>query len=153
MENRNPRSTAKVAGHPIHPMTVMFPIVLFVGVLAADILFVVGGNFFWTTAGVAALALGLLGAAIAAVFGLVDYLGDHRVRRLPAATHHLAANIVVVALEAGNLALRFNSGPGAVMPAGIALSALAVLVLGYSGWKGASLVYEHGVGVDAHPPA
>jgi uncharacterized membrane protein len=148
MDSPNPRSTAKIAGHPIHPMTVMFPVVLFVGVLAADIVFLVGGNLFWTTVGVAGLALGLLAAVIAAVFGLIDYLGDHRVRALPAATHHLAANVVVVALEAGNLAMRFNAGPGSVVPGGIALSALAVLVLGYSGWKGASLVYEHGVGVD-----
>lgn len=33
----NPRSTASIAGHPIHPMLVAFPIAFFVATLACDI--------------------------------------------------------------------------------------------------------------------
>jgi uncharacterized membrane protein len=35
----NPRSTASIAGHPIHPMLVPFPIAFFVGAFVTDLLF------------------------------------------------------------------------------------------------------------------
>lgn len=148
MADINPRSTAKIRGHPVHPMTVMFPVVLFIGTLVCDIAFAATGDLFWATLGIMALGLGILTAAIAAVFGFVDYFGDRRVRALPAASHHMVGNVFVVALQTGNFLLRFSGGPDAVVPAGLALSGLAFLILGYSGWKGATLVYEHGVGVD-----
>lgn len=148
MDGSNPRSTARIGGHPIHPMTVMFPVVLFIGTLACDIAFAVTGDLFWATLGLLALALGILSAVVAALFGFIDYFGDRRVRALPSATHHMVGNVFAVAIETGNFVFRFNGGPDAVVPTGLALSALAVLILGYSGWKGATLVYEHGVGVN-----
>src|SRR4051794_10158368 len=33
----HPHSTAKIGGHPIHPMLIPFPIVCFIGVLVTDI--------------------------------------------------------------------------------------------------------------------
>lgn len=148
MDHRNPRSTAKIGGHPIHPMMVMFPVVLFIGAWACDILFALSGDLFWATLGILSLGLGIVTAALAAVFGLVDYFGDARVRALPSASHHMVGNVILVAVQIGNFAWRFIGGPDAVVPVGLALSTLAVLILGYSGWKGATLVYEHGVGVD-----
>lgn len=148
MDGPNPRSTARIGGHPIHPMSVMFPVVLFIGTLVFDIAFAVTRDLFWATVGLLALALGLLSAAVAALFGFIDYFGDRRIRALPSATHHMVGNVFLVALETGNFVLRFNGGPDALLPTGVALSALAVLILGYSGWKGATLVYAHGVGVD-----
>lgn len=148
MDNSNPRSTAKIAGHPVHPMTVMFPVVLFIGVLVCDILYVAIGDPFWAALGILALGLGILTAAVAALFGFIDYFGDVRVRALPAASHHMVGNVFVVAIQIGNFILRFNGGPDTVWPLGLGLSTIAFLILGYSGWKGATLVYEHGVGVD-----
>lgn len=148
MDETNPRSTAKIAGHPIHPMTVMFPVVLFIGTFACDVAFALTGDLFWATLGILALALGLLTAAIAAVFGFIDYFGDRRVRALPSASHHMVGNVLLVALQAGNFLLRFTAGPEVIVPTGLVLSTIAFLLLGFSGWKGATLVYEHGVGVD-----
>lgn len=148
MDNGNPRSTAKIAGHPLHPMTVMFPVVLFLGAWACDILFWLSGELFWATLGLLSLGLGILTAAVAAVFGLIDYFGDARVRAIPSANHHMVGNVLVTAIEIGNWVWRYSGGPDAIVPTGLILSTLAVLLLGYSGWKGATLVYEHGVGVD-----
>jgi uncharacterized membrane protein len=39
MREDNPQSTAKIAGHPIHPMLVPFPIAFFVAALFCDIVF------------------------------------------------------------------------------------------------------------------
>ena len=38
-ESRNPSSTAKVAGHPLHPMIVPFPIAFFFSTLITDLLY------------------------------------------------------------------------------------------------------------------
>lgn len=35
----NPRSTASIAGHPIHPMLIPFPIAFFVATLVCDLAF------------------------------------------------------------------------------------------------------------------
>ena len=37
MPNENPRSTARIGGHPIHAMLVPIPIACFVGTLVTDI--------------------------------------------------------------------------------------------------------------------
>jgi uncharacterized membrane protein len=149
MEHDHPRSTARIAGHPIHPMTVMFPVVLFIGTLAFDILFAASGELTWATFGLLSLGLGIVTAAIAAIFGLIDYLGDPRIRALKAANRHLITNVVLVLVELLNWSWRFTGGPSEIVPTGLIISAIAVLLLGYSGWKGATLVYEHGVGVDS----
>jgi uncharacterized membrane protein len=46
----NPRSTAKIAGHPIHPMIIPFPVAFFVSTFLADIAFVQTGNTLWVQA-------------------------------------------------------------------------------------------------------
>lgn len=148
MDETTPRSTAKIAGHPVHPMTVMFPVVLFIGTFACDVAFALTGDLFWATLGILALAFGLLTAAVAALFGFIDYFGDRRVRALPSASHHMVGNVLLVALQSGNFLLRFTAGPEVIVPTGLILSTIAFLILGYSGWKGATLVYDHGVGVD-----
>jgi uncharacterized membrane protein len=35
----NPRSTASIAGHPIHPMLIPFPVAFFVATLVCDVVF------------------------------------------------------------------------------------------------------------------
>jgi uncharacterized membrane protein len=149
MDSGNPRSTAKIAGHPIHPMLVMFPVVLLIAVLVFDIMFAATGNYYWTSFGLVALALGIVTALFAAVFGLIDYFGDRQVRALRSANRHLLANLAVVTIAIANLLWRYTGGPEWILDIGIILSAATVLLLGYSGWKGATLVYKHGVGVDS----
>ena len=46
----NPRSTAKIAGHPIHPMLIPFPIVFFVSTFVTDLVFLSTGAPGWATA-------------------------------------------------------------------------------------------------------
>ena len=85
-------------------------------------------------------------AALAAVAGLADFLGDDRIRRLGDALKHMLANVTAVVLELVNLILRLRD-PGFIDSTGIYLSGIVVLILIYSGWKGGDLVFRHGVGV------
>ena len=64
----NPRSTASIAGHPIHPMLVAFPIAFFVATLACDITFWRIGDAYWATTGQLVLSAGLVMAALALPF-------------------------------------------------------------------------------------
>lgn len=147
MANPNPRTTAKIAGHPIHPMLIPFPIAFFVGTLVVDIVFSQNPDPFWSTAGRWLLGAGLVMAALAALAGLTDFAGEQRIRQLSAAWHHLVGNVTVVVIELVNLWQRLERGDEFVLPTGLTLSAFAVLLLLYNGWRGWEMVYRHRVGV------
>lgn len=141
----HPHSTARIGTHPIHPMLVPFPIVCFIGVLVTDIVFLRNHDPGWATASRYLLAIGLVMAALAAVAGLTDFLGDKRIQGADAIKHMLA-NVTAVVLQVVNLALRWH-GNAQIPRVGIILSVLVVLILLYSGWKGGDLVFRHGIGV------
>ena len=147
MYGNNPRSTAQIAGHPLHPMLIPFPIVSFVGALVTDVMYLTTSEGGWATASNWLLGIGLVTAALAAATGMADYMGDDRVRKIGAATRHMIANVVVVTIEPINLAVRLLDDNPAVPQLGLWLSIAAVLILLYSGWLGGELVYRHRVGV------
>lgn len=147
MYGNNPRSTAQIAGHPIHPLLIPFPIVSFIGALVTDVMFLVTREGGWATASNWLLGIGLGTALLAAAAGMTDYLGDERVKKIGAATRHMIANIVVVTIEAINLVVRLTGGVDEIGSLGVWLSLAAVVLLAYSGWLGGELVYRHRVGV------
>ncbi len=153
MTASNPRSTAKIAGHPIHPMVVPFPIVFFVSALVADLVFISNGEPGWATASMWLLGAGLITAALAAVTGLTDFVGDARVRSLGDARMHMIGNVTAVVLEAVNLFLRYTGGAEVIGSTGVILSGAAVLLLLFTGWKGGELVFRHRIGVADTDPA
>ena len=145
--HEHPHSTARIAGHPIHPILIPFPIVCFVGTLVTDIVYSRNLDAGWATASHWLLAIGLGTAVLAALAGLTDYLGDQRLRSLGDALKHMLANVTAVVLEAVNFALRLDNADF-IRSTGVWISAVVVLILLYSGWKGGDLVYRHGVGVE-----
>lgn len=147
MYGNNPRSTAQIGGHPLHPMLIPLPITTFLGALATDIAYLVTGEQGWATASNWLLGAGLVTAALAAATGFTDYMGDDRVRKIGAATRHMVANVAVVTIEAINLTIRLTDGTDDMPATGPWLSAAAAVILGYSGWLGGELVYRHRVGV------
>jgi uncharacterized membrane protein len=142
----HPRSTARIGGHPIHPMLVSFPIVCFVLNFVADVIYIQNRSPGWATATHWLLAIGLGFAALAAVAGLTDFLGDKRIQTADAVKHMLA-NVTAVVIELINLILRLNN-PEFIPRTGVILSAVVVLILLYSGWKGGDLVFRQGIGVE-----
>ena len=150
MDGRNPRSTASIGGHPLHPMIIPFPIVCFVGTLVADIFYVSNHVQGWATASNWLLGFGIGFAALAAVTGLTDYMGDEHIRRLGVALRHMLANVTAVVLEVVNFVIRL-SDQSKIDSIGIILSAVTVVVLVYSGWLGGEMVYRHRVAVLDRP--
>ena len=139
------RNTAAIKGHPLHPLLVPIPIALFVAALVTDLAFIVDGSNGWAIASRWLLAGGLAGGALAAFAGFIDFVGNARIREIRDAWLHLFANLAVVVIEAVNLVLRLPD-PEVAASYGVLLSAAAVLVLAFSGWKGGELVFRHGVG-------
>jgi uncharacterized membrane protein len=143
----NPRSTAKIAGHPIHPMLIPFPIAFFVSTLACDVAFWVSRNDLWVTATIWLLGAGLIMAALAALAGLTDVIGDPQIRGLNDAWLHAGGNVVAVLIELYNFFSRYEHGSTAVLPTGFILSLIVVVILLFTGWKGWEMVYRYRVGV------
>jgi uncharacterized membrane protein len=143
----NPHSTAKVAGHPLHPMIVPFPIAFFVSTLVTDLIYLDTGRAGFADASTWLLGAGIAMGLLAAVLGLTDFLGDARVRSLRHAWWHMIGNVVVVGLEAVNLGLRVMRGPEDVAGAAVTLSGIVVVLLLFTGWMGWELVYRHHVGI------
>lgn len=143
-------SRASIAGHPIHPMLVVFPIGLFVFSFICDLVYLGTQNALWRDIAYYAMAGGILGGLAAAVPGLIDFLSitDNGVRRIGAA--HMVINISVIILYAVNLWIRGTPSSPTVS---IWLSGLSVALLAVSAWLGGEMVYVHGVGVGSEPEA
>jgi uncharacterized membrane protein len=147
MATNYPRTTAQIAGHPIHPMLVPFPIVLFIGTLVCDLVFWRTGNRDWADATPWLLAFGITFAGAAAVAGVIEFLGDRRIPRLHGAWWHAGGNAVIVVLETVNLWLRCENEVDIILPTGLVLSLVSVGLLLVTGWIGGRLVYRYRVGV------
>jgi uncharacterized membrane protein len=125
-------------------MLIPFPIVCFILTFVVDILYV-QGNTGLAHASNWLLGIGLVFAALAAVAGLTDFLGEKRIQGSDA-IKHASANVLAVVLELANLLLRYKN-PDFIASTGVYVSGAVVLILLYSGWKGGDLVYKHGMGV------
>ena len=140
-------SRASIAGHPIHPMLVPIPIGLFVFSLVADIAVWLGQDGAWPEVAFYCIGGGIVGALIAALFGLIDLTGlrsDKPTFRV--GLMHMAVNLVVVGLYVFNFGMRWDehaAGGGAPM----LLSFVAIALLLVSGWLGGHMVYVRGVAV------
>lgn len=148
--HENPRSTATIGGHPIHPMLIPFPIACLVGAFVTDLLFLAYGDPGFASASKWLIGFGIGTALLAATFGLIDFMGDDRIRRLGHALQHMIANVTAVVVSIVNFAIRLR-GDEDVLSLGIFLSGAVVLILIFSGWRGGDLVYHHKVGVHDHP--
>ena len=114
----SPRSTAKVLGHPIHPMLVPIPIACFVLTLVTDLAYWKTANMQWANMSAWLLAVGLFASVLAALAGVIDFF------------------------------IHSRDAYTSVVPTGLLLSALVVAILLVTGWNGWEMVYRHGVGVD-----
>jgi uncharacterized membrane protein len=148
---RNPASTANIAGHPLHPILITLPIGLFIGTFLFDIVFWQTGRDVFATAALWLLGAGLVGAALAAVTGLVDFFGDERIRNLSDAWQHAIGNVIMVLIQLFSFYQRYRYGTSAVVPLGLILSLISVLIMLFTGWKGGELVFRHRVAVYDEP--
>ena len=104
----NPRSTASIAGHPLHPMLIPFPIAFFVAAFVCDLAFSRTGDAFLATAALWLIGAGLVTAALGAVVGLIDVLSEPRLQALSNAWWHAGGNALAVVIQLFNWYLRIH---------------------------------------------
>ena len=137
-------STAAIGGHPTHPLLVLFPIAFLVGALATDLAFWGTGDHFWARASAWLLAVGVIMGALAAGFGLIEFITISRVRSLVSGWVHFLGSAAATLIALWNLLYRTGNDPSvAVIPFGIILSAVVVVLFLVTGWLGGELVFRH----------
>ncbi|HJR64328.1 MAG TPA: DUF2231 domain-containing protein [Gemmatimonadaceae bacterium] len=142
------KSSARIGGHPIHPMLIPLPL----GLWTASVIFnLLGGAMnvyvLHTVAYFTALA-GCIGALLAAIPGTIDLFAAIPSGTKPRsiATTHGLINLLALALFLVSLWLRPSPSN---MTYGAYFTAIAGFVaIGISGWLGGDLVYKHRVGVE-----
>ena len=145
------KASANIGGHPIHPMLVSIPIGLWIFSLVADLIFIWRSNPAWESVAFYTLAGGIVGAALAAVFGLTDLLGIKDRQAFRTGLMHAGCVVVSLIIFAASFYLRTAGGsqmvgPGSRIP--VAVSLIGVIVLSVGGWFGGELVFRYGAGVD-----
>ena len=147
MSADNPRSTASIAGHPIHGMLAPVPVVCFVGAFATDIAYWKTAAMQWANMSVWLLTVGLVVAIFVVLAGLIDFFGERKIRHMPGAWIHGLGNGVALILSIWNAFVHSRDAYTSVVPTGLILSGVVVLILLVTGWNGFRLVFHHGVGV------
>src|ERR1051325_7577363 len=142
MPTHNPVSTANAAGHPMHPILITLPIGLFVATFLFDIVFWQTQNAAFATGALWLLGFGLIGAALAAITGIIDFSGDARIRQISDAWQHAIGNVIMVLIQLYSFYERYRYGTSAVVPLGISLSLISVLIMLFTGWKGGEMVFR-----------
>ena len=139
-------------GHPLHSLVVPLPIGAFVSSLIFDILTRTRpGELPWLVDGAWWLiGIGLIGAAIAAVFGVLDLLRIRKQRtEFVAALVHMSLNVAAAVLFLIGYAWRAGDHVelGQTRWGQLALSAVGVALLVVAVWLGQTLTYRLGVRV------
>jgi uncharacterized membrane protein len=147
---KQPRTTlAGPYGHPFHPIMVTIPIGTWTASIVFDIIGLLSDDPTPYALGAQILiAIGIIGALVAAVFGLLDMsqLASGTPAKRTALTH-MTANLVAVVLFAASWAVRAAAGHDEVSILGLVLSVTGLAVVGFSGWLGGKLAYRYGVRV------
>lgn len=130
-------------GHPLHVILTDVPIGAWTAALVFDLLEVTSQRREFAGAADTSIAVGLVGAAGAAVTGLTDWQDIDPPARRVGLVHGLI-NVAGVALFATSLILRKRKARSS----GRILAALGYAVATAAAYLGGNLVYEQGIGVD-----
>ena len=143
------RSKARISSHPLHPILVSFPIGLWTASFIFDLLGRARDNHSLMAAGFSALIGGSIGAALAALPGVIDLFGAVPPNSSARTRGYLHGGINVVALLLFIFVAWRRGGPDAAPDnLSLVLSFVGIVGIGASGWLGGTLAYRNQIGVD-----
>jgi uncharacterized membrane protein len=144
-------SRASIAGHPLHPILIPFPIGLLVFSVIADLIYLWRGNPVWQNyIAFYTLLGGIIGAVVAAVPGLIDWATLTNPAVVKIANWHARVNVITLVIFGASFYLRTSSGAQwitSVPSLPIFISLVGVIGLGIAGWLGGEMVFKHRVAV------
>jgi uncharacterized membrane protein len=142
------KSRAKLFGHAIHPILIVFPLGLLATGVVFDVVYLIGGNPTFAIVAYWMFVAGIIGGLLAAPFGWIDWLAipsGTRAKRI--GLIHGLGNMAAVAIFAASWYLRMDA-PARPEIAASVLSFIGVIMAAVGGWLGGELVERLGVGVD-----
>ena len=148
-------SKVKIAGHPVHPMLIGFPVACYTGTLVGFAVYAANGHLFWLNLAIALNIVGVVSAALAALPGLVDWAFG--IPRDSAAKKtglvHAALNVTALGLFLASVAVYGGNWNGPAISAipGVVLAAIGLAATAAAGFFGWSLVQDYHVGVRLAP--
>lgn len=144
-------SKVKIAGHPVHPMLVAFPIAFYTAAMVCYIVYSSNGNPFWFKVALLANIAGVLMALLAALAGFTDWLGIPKgIQAKKTGTFHMVANVIALICFAIVAFINYPKWDETMPSLGptIPLSVLGFVITLVAGFLGWNLVQKHHVGVD-----
>jgi uncharacterized membrane protein len=139
-------SKVAIFGHPIHAMSVAFPIALTFCTLGADVFYWWTGDAFWARAALWATGMGFFFGMVAGVSGTAELLLVTGIRIRPAAWTHFILAVTLLAILGANWGHRLDGYEEAVLPYGLLLSGLSTIMVSVTGWHGGKLVFDYRLG-------
>ena len=138
---------AKIFGHAVHPILIVFPLGLLGMSLVFDVIGKTSESGEWFLVSYYMIGAGILGGLLAAVFGLIDWLAIPRgTRASSVGLAHGLGMVGAVVFFAGSWFLR-RDNPVLPEDLAIGLSVVGFLIAIVSGWLGGELVQKMGVSV------
>jgi uncharacterized membrane protein len=142
------KARASVMGHAIHPMLVVFPLGLLGTAVVFDILYFITDHSNFAISAGYMIGAGIIGAVVAALFGLIDWLGiPAGTRARQAGLLHGGGNVVVLVLFVISWVLRYRADTWDTTAGQFVLGLIGLLIAVFTGWLGGELVQRHGVSV------
>jgi uncharacterized membrane protein len=147
---------ARIAGHPIHPALVAFPVALYTATLVALIVFGGTHDGFWYRAAMWCNLAGIVMAGVAAIPGAIDlFTLPRRTRAFANGLKHAAFNVLALVLFIVSEVLLWRGYHSATTTGTVHLAYAAPLVLSIigvastvvAGALGWALVQTHHVGI------
>jgi uncharacterized membrane protein len=142
----------RIAGHPLHPALVHFPLALWFAAVLWDGLGLWNRNPLWWQLSYWCLALGLAVSLLAILTGLIDYFGLRPDEPgMNAATAHAMVMMSAAFGFGASFLMRAQSGAEAAPSVwALVFSFGGALLLAAGGWLGGILVYRYRIGTDGH---
>lgn len=142
-------SKAKIFGHPIHPILIVFPLGLLATGVIFDVIYLIWGNAQMRITAYWMIAAGIIGGLIAAVPGWIDWFAiPSETRAKSVGLLHGVGNVIVLLLFIGSWWLRHENSAADPTLLGYVLSFAGFGLAALTGWLGGELVDRLGVGVD-----
>lgn len=149
-------SKTKIAGHPIHPMLVGFPITFYILTFAGFLIFqTMSNDVFWYKLGYFSNYAAVISALVAAVPGFIDWsfgipngTGAKKHGRT-----HMILNLITLALYSVNAYIISGNweNPTVSLGSSLVLTAIGSLILIGAGYYGWDLIGRHKVGIQMSP--
>jgi uncharacterized membrane protein len=143
------KSRVTIAGHPVHPMLIPFPLALWATSFVVDVLFYFTRHPTLLVISKFMLAAGCIGALAAAIPGFIDWLAIPGGEVKKAANWHARLNVIALIVFAISFFLRlgdYSQLVGRRLTIPFLLSLVGVILITISGWLGGELVFRYGVG-------